>query len=126
MRKLDSWQRTMAECFIWTAQAVADLHAAIRDAGFEGKPLVLANVPEVAALFLKSPVAEGCNERGGARVLPAFVLIPVPFSPSLALLSVALIAPPMPQTHAARFFSATIPLLLLSLPFAPVQLWSTS
>ena len=79
--------------FIWTAKAVADLHAAIRVAGLEGKPLLQANVPEVAALFLKSPSGKGCNEIGGARVLPAFVLIPVPFSPSLALSSVALTAP---------------------------------
>ena len=70
MRTLDSWQSN----FRWTAKAVADLHAAIRVPGFEGKPLLQANVPEVAALFLKSPSGKGCNEKGTAGVpcLPSF------------------------------------------------------
>ena len=81
--------------FIWTPEAEAALDAAILAAGFgDGEPLVRANLKKVAALFLKSPSGKGCTEKGGAGVLPALVLIPVPFSPSLALSSVALVAPP--------------------------------
>ena len=71
MRKLPAWKDSS---FRWTPEAVADLHAAIRVAGFEGKPLLEANVPEVAALFLKSPVAEGLTEKCtvGVPCLPSF------------------------------------------------------
>ena len=123
MKTLDSWQSN----FRWTAKAVADLHAAIRVAGFEGKPLLQANVPEVAALFRKSPSGKGCNEQGGARVLPAFVLIPVPFSPSLFIsLSGRLgCSAPLQLTLHTLSLHLVIALLSLSLPFAPVQLWRT-
>ena len=69
------------QLFPWRRQPItldrqgdADLHAAIRVAGFEGKPLLQANVLEVAALFLKSPSGKGCNEKGTAGVpcLPSF------------------------------------------------------
>ena len=74
LRTLDSWQRTTAEFFIWTPEALEALHAAIRDAGFEGKPLVQANVPEVATFFLKSPSGKGRTEKSTAGVpcLPSF------------------------------------------------------
>ena len=70
---MDSWQSTSTR-FRWKTQQVADLHAAIRDAGFEGKPLEQANVPEVAALFLESPSGKGLTEKSTAGVpcLPSF------------------------------------------------------
>ena len=59
----------------WTAKEDADLHAAIRDAGFEGKPLVHANVKIVTTFFFKSPSGSSRrSEKGGAGVpcLPSF------------------------------------------------------
>ena len=60
--------------FIWTAKAVADLHAAIRVAGLEGQPLVSKDVKMVFTIFLKSTSGKGVTQRGGAGVpcLPSF------------------------------------------------------
>jgi len=73
---------------IWTPEPLAALQTAIDAAGFrEGEAIPRAKVQEVAALFLESPSATGCNMLGCAEVIPALFLFPVPFPTSFGSLS---------------------------------------
>ena len=77
MRKLPEWKNTCLprlSTFRWSTDAVADLHAAIREGGFEGQPLVQKHVKIVTTILLKSTSGKGVTQKGGAGVpcLPSF------------------------------------------------------
>ena len=112
----------------WTDKEDADLHAAIRDAGLEGQPLVQKHVKIVTTFFHESPSGSSSHsEKGGAGVpcLPSFLFL----CPSLRLFfSLSLYgclgcSTPLQLTLHTLSLHLVMALLSLSLPFASVQLW---
>jgi len=122
MRLLDSWQNTIAPRFHWTAEAVTDLHAAIRDAGFEDKPLVQANVKNATTFFFKSPSGKGVTKKSGAGVpcLPSFLFLCPSLRLFLSLSLVALVAPP--RSNSRLTLSLSLSCNRTSFAFSPLRL----